>query len=204
MTTKDPRIDAYIGDSADFAKPILHHIRRLVHAACPDVEEAIKWGFPHFIYHGILCNMAAFKQHCAFGFWKRAMIFGENKPAGKAKDDAMGNFGRLTSISDLPPEKALLSYIREAVRLNETGIKAPAKAKPSERKGLRVPLDLVSALKKNKKASAAFEKFSYSHRKEYVEWITGAKRIETRQKRVKTAVEWMAGGKSRNWKYDKC
>jgi uncharacterized protein YdeI (YjbR/CyaY-like superfamily) len=204
MATRDPRIDAYIAGSADFARPILHHIRKLVHAVCPEVEETIKWGFPHFLYKGMLCSMASFKKHCTFGFWKRALIFGQNIHPAKADDEAMGQFGRLTSTSDLPPEKVLIGHIKEAVRLNEAGIKLPAKARPRERKELIVPPDLLSALKKNKRALLAFDNFSYSHKKEYVEWITEAKREETRQQRLKTAIEWMAGGKSRNWKYSNC
>ncbi|HWX18700.1 MAG TPA: YdeI/OmpD-associated family protein [Candidatus Binatia bacterium] len=203
MASKDPRIDAYIAKSADFAQPILNHLRRLVHTACPEVEETFKWSFPHFIYKGMLCHMAAFRAHCAFGFWKRTLIFG-NDESGKANGDAMGQFGRITSLSDLPKDKVLLGYIKEAVRLNEAGIKAPPGAASKPRKDLVVPDYFMAALKRKKKALTAFENFSPSHKREYVEWITEAKREETRAKRLETAVAWMSIGKPRHWKYANC
>ena len=202
--TKDPRIDAYIDESADFAKPVLKHIRKLVHAACRDVEETLKWSMPFFMHKGILCNMAAFKQHCTFGFWKGALIFGKNKDAGNNQDEAMGQFGRISAISDLPKDKVLIGYIKEAVRLNQTGARLPPKPKLKKRKELIVPPVLMAALRENRSAQTAFQKFSYSHKKEYVEWITEAKGEETRKKRLLTAIEWMAKGKSRHWKYVKC
>ena len=204
MGTKDPRIDAYVARSADFAKPVLNHIRKLVHAACPDVEETMKWSFPHFVHHGILCSMAAFTNHCSFGFWKGALIFGKGKGPGNKQDEAMGQFGRITAISDLPKTKVLIDYIKEAARLNETGARLPARRKPEARKELIVPAELLSALRENEKAHSAFQAFSYSHKKEYVEWITEAKGAETRKRRLATAIEWMAEGKSRHWKYVKC
>ena len=204
MGTTDPRIDAYIAKSADFAKPVLKHIRKLVHAACPNVEETMKWSMPFFLHKGIVCSMAAFKQHCTFGFWKGALIFGKGKGAGNKQDEAMGQFGRISAISDLPNDKALIGYIKIAVRLNETGTRFPTKSKPKERKELIVPTDLMSALKRNKKAVTTFENFSYSHKNEYLEWITEAKGEETRKRRLATAIEWIAEGKSRHWKYVKC
>ena len=204
MATKDARIDSYIAKSADFAKPILTHIRRLVHAACPQVEETMKWSFPHFMYKGILCSMAAFKHHCAFGFWKGALILNKRAAAGEVAEAAMGQFGRLTAVSDLPKYEVLTGYVKEAARLNEAGIKLPAKSKPKEKKELVVPDYFMAALKKNKKALTTFEAFSYSHKKEYVEWITEAKAEDTRTKRLNTALAWMAVGKSRHWKYLKC
>jgi len=200
MPTKDPRIDAYIARSADFAKPILLHLRKLVHTACPDVEETMKWSFPHFMQKGMLCGMAGFKQHCSFGFWKASLIFGD----GTSSDNTMGHFGRLTALSDLPADKVLIGYIKKAVELNEAGIKVPAKPKSKAKKDLVVPPYFLAALKKNKKALAAFGGFSYSHKKEYVQWITEAKREETRNKRIATALEWLAKGKPRNWKYMNC
>ena len=197
MPKKDPCIDVFIGKSAPFARPILIQVRKLVHAACPDVEETLKWGMPHFDYKGVLLGMAAFKQHCAVSFWKADLVLGEAQVA----DEAMGHFGRITSLDDLPSDKVLTRYIRKAVELNEAGIKKPAPARPKKRKELVIPDDLQAALKKNRKALAIFEGFSYSHRKEYVEWITEAKRDETRARRLKTAMEWLAQGKSRNWKY---
>ncbi len=200
----DPRIDAYIAKSADFAKPILNHLRQLVHAACPTVEETIKWSFPHFDYKGILCGMAAFKQHCSFGFWKASLVLGKGNSQGNVADEAMGQFGRITSIADLPGDKILIGYIEKAAELNDAGVKVPARARPKSKKELVVPADLATALKKNKKALATFEKFSYSHKKEYVEWITEAKREVTRKQRLETAIAWMAVGKSRHWKYVNC
>jgi uncharacterized protein YdeI (YjbR/CyaY-like superfamily) len=200
MGKKDPRIDAYIARTADFAKPILNHLRRLVHEACPEVEETLKWNFPHFLHQGMLCGMAAFKAHCTFGFWKGALIVAQNKNG----EEAMGQFGRITSLSDLPSEKILIGYIKQAIHLNEAGIKVPARSKPEKKKELIVPDYFMAALKKNKKALESFENFSYSHKREYVEWITEAKREETRTKRMETALEWLAKGKARHWKYESC
>ena len=198
MGQKDPRVDAYIGKSAGFAKPILTHLRALVHAGCPDVEESVKWGFPHFMYKGILCSMASFKEHCAFGFWKGKLVLGSDRvSAGKA----MGHFGRITSVRDLPDDRTILKYIRTAVTLNDEGIASPTRTRSKEKKPLKVPPYFKTALAKSKKALATFEGFSYSNKKEYVEWVTEAKTEETRQSRLKTSVEWMARGKTRNWKY---
>jgi len=199
MGKRDPRIDDYIAKSPDFAKPILNHLRESIHTACPDVEETLKWRNPSFIYKGLLCGIAAFKQHCVIGFWKDAILFDRKNPSAKPS----GIPDRMTNVSELPPDRVLLAYIKEAVRLNEEGIKIP-KPKPKSKKGLVVPNDLISALKKNKKSLSTFEDFSYSHKKEYVEWITEAKREETRSQRLSTAVAWMAEGKARNWKYERC
>ncbi|MEW6156965.1 MAG: YdeI/OmpD-associated family protein [Verrucomicrobiota bacterium] len=201
MPKKDPRIDAYIAQSADFAKPILKHLRKLIHQGCPEVEETMKWSFPHFMYKGILCSMASFKQHCAFGFWKGALIFGDTPEGRKAADEAMGQFGRITALSDLPKDDVIIKYVKEAVRLNDAGVKLPGREKSKERKELVVPEVLKAALKENQKARTTFDEFSYSHKKEYVEWITEAKSEATRQRRLETAIQWMAEGKSRNWKY---
>jgi hypothetical protein len=198
MPKKDPRIDTYIGNAADFAKPILKHIRKLIHRGCPAVEETMKWSFPHFEYRGILCGMAAFKAHVALNFWKWALLFGEDNSAKSG--EAMGQFGRITSLDDLPPDKVMLHHIREAVRLNEEGVKPSLREKRSK-PPLEIPGYLATALRKNKKALAAFESFSVSHKREYVEWITEARREETRQRRLATAIKWMAQGKSRDWKY---
>ena len=202
MPKKDPRVDAYIASSADFAKPILQHLRRLVHAACPEVEETIKWGKPTFVRKGLLGGMAAFKHHCSFGLWKYARIDLPTS-AGKSKvKDGMGQFGRIVSLSDLPPDNALVSYIKEAVRLNEEGV---ARAiRPKARKKLAIPAQFLSALGKHKKSLATFEKLSPSHQREYVEWWTEAKREETRAKRLATTIAWLTEGKTRNWKYAKC
>jgi uncharacterized protein YdeI (YjbR/CyaY-like superfamily) len=202
MATTDKRIDDYIKKSAPFAQPILKHIRALVHKACPEVTETVKWGFPHFEYKGILCSMASFKQHCSFGFWKAVIMKDDKKLLKQVGNTNMGAFDRITSMDDLPSEKILTAYIKEAVRLNEEDIKLPPKPK-STAKELPVPAELAAALKKNKKAAAAFEKFPPSHRKEYIMWINEAKTEDTRNKRVATTVEWVAEGKGRNWKYEK-
>jgi hypothetical protein len=192
MARKDPRIDAYIAKSAKFARPILKHLRALVHEGCPDVVETVKWSMPHFDYEGVLCGMAAFKEHCAFGFWNRAL-----KIPGQG--GAMGQFGCIKSLSDLPRDKVLVGYIREAARLNETGEKVgPIRRKL---KPLPIPPELSAALKKNPAARARFESFSPSQKREYNEWIGEAKQDETRRKRTETAIGWIAEGKSRNWKY---
>ncbi|HBE82004.1 MAG: YdeI/OmpD-associated family protein [Blastocatellia bacterium] len=200
MPNVDPRIDAYIEKSADFAKPILTHIRKLVHKACPDIEETMKWSMPHFDLKGPVCNMAAFKQHCAFGFWKQQML---KHPSIDSDRNTLSSFGKITSLKDLPKDKVIIDLIHQAIELNEKGIKAPQK-KPSEKKELVVPDVLEKALKKNIKARAVFENFSYSHRKEYIEWINDAKTDATREKRLGTTIEWLTEGKSRNWKYEKC
>jgi uncharacterized protein YdeI (YjbR/CyaY-like superfamily) len=199
MSKKDPRVDAYIAKSADFAKPILSHIRQLVHAACPEAQETVKWQMPHFEHKGVICGMAAFKQHCALFFWKSSLVFGKDPARGKG----MGQFGRITSFDDLPGDKILTGYIKKAVELNEAGVKSPARAKSKTKKEVVVPDYFLAALKKNKKVLAAFENFSPSHKREYVEWLTGAKREETRAKRLQTAIEWLAQGKSLNWKYER-
>jgi len=196
MGRKDPRIDAYIAKSADFAKPILKHLRELVHQGCPDVEETVKWSAPHFdCSGGPLAGMAAFKAHCAFGFWKGSLIV-------PGSSDAMGQFGRITKLSDLPNDKVVLGYVRKAARLNEEGVKVPRPLKHAKR-DIPMPPELARALRKSPKARATFEGFSPSHKRDYLEWITEAKGEETRKKRLSTAIEWMAEGKPRNWKYMK-
>ena len=198
MATKDPRVDAYIARSADFAKPILTYLRDVVHSACPDVEETMKWSFPHFMYRGVLCSMASFKQHCAFGFWKGSLVF-EN--GGSRSEEAMGQFGRIAKLSDLPPKKTLSGYIKKAMKLNEAGTKVPNRVKVNRE--LPIPHYFAAALKKNRKASATFSRFSPSHQREYIEWVTEAKREDTRKRRLDQAIMWLAEGKPRNWKYEK-
>jgi uncharacterized protein YdeI (YjbR/CyaY-like superfamily) len=203
MGKKDPRVDAYIAKSAQFAKPILTRLRKLVHQACPQAEETIKWGMPSFDYKGPFCSMASFKQHAVFGFWKSKLLKDQNNYLGERFVDggeAMGNFGRMTNVRDLPPDKAILNLIRQAKKLNDDGVKLPPRPK-KERTELIIPDYFMKALKKNKKALATFEDFAYSHKKEYLEWITEAKSKDTRASRLATAVEWMAEGKPRNWKY---
>lgn len=202
MPTKpDPRIDAYIAKSAAFARPILTHLRALVHQGCPEATETFKWSHPFFEYQGPLCNMAAFKAHCAFGFWHKGMqdVLGGD---GAKAEEAMGSLGRITSLADLPSDATMLKYVKQAAALNASNIPARPKAKPKP--ALPVPVDLAAALGKNKAAAATFEKFSPSHRREYIEWITEAKRPETRETRLATTLEWLAEGKKRNWKYENC
>lgn len=204
-TTNDTtRIDAYIAKSANFARPILEHIRKLVHKGCPDVAETVKWGMPFFEYNGIiLCNMAAFKQHCAFGFWNASQLK-DTEGILQIKDkSAMGHLDRITSLEDLPADKIMVAYIKEAAQLIREGKNVPARVKKAPKKDLPMPAALTAALKKNKKAQAVFEGFSASHRREYIEWISEARTEVTRDKRVATTLEWLAEGKSRNWKYQK-
>ena len=197
MGTTDPRVDAYIEKSADFAKPILKHLRAVVHEACPDCVEEMKWSFPHFGYKGMMASMASFKQHCAFGFWKASLVM----EAEARSAEAMGHLGRITSLADLPPKSTLIRWIKKAKSLNDTGVKVPERRK-TPRRPLKTPADLAAALRKNKKAIVVFDAFSPTKKRDYIEWITEAKSDQTRAKRLTTAVEWIAAGKSRNWKYE--
>ena len=204
MAKKNPKIDAYIAKAADFAKPVLVHLRKLVHQACPEVEENVKWGMPSFEYKGLLCGFAAFKQHCTFGFWKASLMKDAKVLLGNESHAAMGNLGRITSLDDLPKDSIITGWIKEAMKLNDAGIKLHKDKPPKyEKKDLVIPKYFSDAVKKNKKALITFDKFSYSARKEYVEWITDAKSEDTRSKRMEQAIEWMAEGKPRNWKYMK-
>lgn len=207
MSKRDVRfnveIDHYIDRAADFAKPVMEHLRALIHKAIPDIEEHVKWSMPAFYYKGPLCSFAAFKNHAVFGFWKSRLIddpggfLGERANQG---GEAMGNLGRITDIKDLPPDKVILDFLKQAKKLNEEGVKVPSAPK---KKGpvAEIPEDLLAALSKNKKAMATYDGFSATNKKEYVEWITEAKTEATRKKRIETAVEWMSEGKIRNWKY---
>lgn len=205
----DPRIDAFIEQSADFAKPILEHIRALVHRTCPEVEESIKWRMPFFLYQGgILCYATAFKAHCAMGFWKASRLKDAAGVLQVEEKESGGNLGRLTTLKDLPSDKVLAALLKDAMTLIElqgTTVteKAVKKASPARSAAapLPVPPALEAALKKAPKAKATFEAFSSSHRKEYIEWITEAKTDATREKRVATTIEWLTEGKPRNWKY---
>lgn len=200
---RDARIDSYIQRAAPFAQPILEHLRELVHFAYPEIEETLKWSHPHFVHRGTVCSMAAFKNHCVFGFWKHSLLF-KDQPPQEANASAMGQFGRLTNLADLPKDAVIIRYVKEAVRLNQAGTKLPPKPRSSVAKEPSVPEDLATELKRSDRALAAFKKFSPSHRKEYIEWITEAKRKETRQKRLVQALEWIADGKPRHWKYLNC
>ena len=197
MPKSDPRIDAYIAKAAPFAKPILKRLRKLVHAADPKIEETIKWGMPFFECDGIVCHMAAFKAHCAFGLWRGG-------PTAKTEktDEAMGQFGRIATLADLPPDAAIVKLVRATVERNRSGAPAPAKPKAS-RAAIAMTPEFRAALGRSKAAKATFEGFPPSHQREYLEWITEAKTEATRDKRIATAIEWLAEGKSRMWKYRK-
>jgi len=201
--TRDPRIDAYIAKAPEFARPILIHLRAVVNAACPEADETLKWSMPSWTYaDGILCGMAAFKQHATFGFWKGSLIVPSDD---SDNESAMGQFGKITKLADLPSKKVLTGYVKQAMKLNEDGVKVPERARPAKpRPAPETPDDLAAALKKNKAAKATWEAFSPSCKREYVEWITEAKREETRLKRLAQAVEWIGEGKQRNWKYQNC
>jgi uncharacterized protein YdeI (YjbR/CyaY-like superfamily) len=201
MPKREPRIDAYIAKAAPFARPILEHLREVIHTACPEVEEAMKWSMPFFDHHGPLCALPAFKAHCAFRLWKGDVLQGHAQHA-----KAMEHFDHLTRLEDLPSEKVLVSLLHEAMKLNEGGVKAEwQKKREAKRKepaaAVKPPAELVAALKKNAKARATWEGFSHSHRREYAEWIAEAKREETRAKRVAQTLEQLEQGKSRHWKY---
>lgn len=201
MVRKDSRVDAYITRSPDFARPILKRLREVVHTACPEVEETLKWSMPAFMYKGILCGIAAFKEHCVFGLWKESLLRDQMAGLRRGEGEAMGQFGRIRSLSELPADKDLIRLIRAAAELNDRGIKPPSRARPKANRRLRVPGYFLVAVKKNRKALATFESFSYSNRKEYVDWVAEARREDTRRRRLETAVAWMAEGKARNWKY---
>lgn len=198
MKRKD--INTYIKNSAEFSKPVLEHLRKIILETCPEAEEKIKWSFPHFDYKGeMMCSMAAFKKHCAFGFWKASLMKDSQKLFAKYGKTAMGHFGQIRSIKDLPSDKILKASIKESMKLNEDGVKI-SRPKQVQKEEIKVPDYFLKALKKNKNALKTFQSFSPSHRKEYIEWITEAKTDAARNKRIDTALEWMSEGKSRNWK----
>ena len=205
----DPRVDAYIARSKPFAQPILRHIRELVHKACPAVVETMKWSRPFFEYKGaILGNVSAFKEHCSFGFWGEE-ISTVLREAKVLQPDAMGSLGRITSVDDLPANKQMLSLLRQATAFIDSGqytspIAARHKVVKAPVADVKEHPEFTKALKANKKAAAAFAAFSPSCKREYIEWIADAKREETRDKRIATAIEWISEGKQRNWKYQNC
>lgn len=204
MKNSDPRIDKYIQNAQEFAIPILEYLRKLIHKVCPDCQETMKWSFPHFEYKGeILCSMAAFKKHCAFGFWKeKLMIQSQNLLTDKGKT-AMGDFGKITTLKDLPSAKILSICIQEAMQLNENGIKIPKTVKRLDPKEIIVPSEFQKALNKNAKAKKAFEAFAPSHKKEYIEYINEAKREETKMNRIAKSIEKLIEGKAHNYKYER-
>lgn len=199
MAQRDTRVDEYIAQAPAFARPILAHLRAVVHAGCPKVQETLKWSMPSFEHEGILCGMAAFKAHCTFGFWKHGLVVDRG---GERWKEAMGSFGRITSKADLPPRTELLRMVRTAVELNQRGVRAPQR-KHAPRKPPAMPPTLKAALARSKRARGHFESFSPSHRREYMEWIGEAKSEATRERRLAQALEWLSQGKHRHWKYER-
>lgn len=203
MPTTDPRIDAYIAKSAEFAQPILTRIRALVHGALPTVEESIKWGMPHFLHEGkLLCGMAAFKAHCAFGFWQGKAVVGE-----EASDAAMGQLGRITSLKDLPNATTMKAWVKAALAVRASTTAAPKVRKPATVSPFdTVPDDLAAAFATKTHAAArkTFDAFPPSAKRDYIEWIVSAKQAATRERRLAQTLEWLAEGKRRNWKYEAC
>jgi len=195
MGRRDPRITAYINAAAPFARPVLRHLRGLIHRACPEIEETMKWGMPHFTLGGILCSMAAFKAHCALGFWLHDQLLAENGPRTR---DSMGSFGRITSLEDLPSDPTLRSLITKAAALTRAGARKNPTPRTARSAPVRIPAPLAAALAANAAALAHFDAMAPSHRREYAEWIAEAKRPETVAKRVASAVEWLEQGKSRH------
>ena len=203
MPTLDQRVDIYIEKSNDFAKPILIRLRKVIHKACPEAKETIKWGFPAYEYKGILCGMAAFKAHCAFNLWKFKLIKDTHGLIEQGERTAMGFWGKITSVKDLPKDEILIEYIKQAMFLNEMGIKPTPQKRSKEKVELIISDDFKKALNKNKTAKAIFEAMSYSHKKEYIEYIDEAKREETRKNRIEKSIEKINEGKNHNWKYEK-
>ena len=194
-------VDQYIVNSAEFAIPILEHLRNLVHKADARIEETIKWKMPFFEMKGSVCHMGAFRNHCAFGFWKASLLM-DDYGILKEKSEGMGLLGKITSLKDLPSDEILITYIQQAIQLNEDGIKLPSKAK-SEQKEVEIPQYVIDALKGNPKAFAVFYDFTNANKRDYVLWLEESKTESTKQKRLETAVEWIGEGKTRMWKYMK-
>jgi uncharacterized protein YdeI (YjbR/CyaY-like superfamily) len=209
MENYNHKVDKYIDNVQPFAQPIMNHLRELVHKGCTDVEESIKWGMPFFEYRGeILCCMAAFKKHCRFGFWGKEIrvVLREAKVTGM---NSTGWFDRITRADELPADKLMIDFVRQAAMLIESGnytspIAARNKKAKTKKPAVKMTKEFGAALKKNKKATRAFAAFTPSCKREYVEWIADAKRPETRDKRIATAIEWISQGKQRNWKYHNC
>jgi uncharacterized protein YdeI (YjbR/CyaY-like superfamily) len=199
MKNTNPKVDEYIKNAAPFAQPILKHIRELMHKGCPELTETIKWGMPHFDYKGTFASMAAFKEHAVFGFHKEDLIPGM-KQYVKEKE-AMGSWGRITSVEGVPPDNEIIEFVKVAAKLNEEGIKSPKRApKPVV---VNMPEDFTKAIQANEKAHEVYKNFSPSNQRDYAEWINEAKTEKTRSERMETAIEWMSEGKPRMWKYMK-
>ena len=202
MNNKDERVDAYIEKAMPFAQPILIHLRALIHKTVPEVQETIKWGMPSFDYKGPFASFASFKEHCSFGFWK-AELMKDKELLLDNQGEGMGHLGKIRAKKDLPPDKQIKEWLLEAKKLNDEGIKLVKKAKGPVEEG-EVHKEFAKALKANAQADLVFKAFAPGQRKEYNQWINEAKTDATRAKRIETAVEWIAEGKKRNWKYEKC
>jgi len=203
MSNYDARVDAYIAKSPDFAQPVLNHVRTLVHEVCPETIETLKWGMPHFEYKGLMCGFAAFKNHCSFGFWKTALLQDPHGVLKGHESTAMGSFGKLLSLKDLPSDKILKALIKDAMRLNDDGIKVAMGSRKSGsiKDDISEPDYFTKALSEDAEAAATWKHFAPSHRREYLEWITEAKTEATRTKRVIKTLELLREKKQRHWKY---
>jgi uncharacterized protein YdeI (YjbR/CyaY-like superfamily) len=199
----NPKIDEYIGNAPAFAQPIAAHLRSLLHTTCPHLVEEIKWGIPHFDYHGeMMCVIAAASKHCSFTFLKQEIMNDPRLQANSSLPAARRFLGKLISLTDLPPDAELITFIEEAMALNEQGVKLPER----ERKGPKevvMPEDFATRLQADSAANEIFEARSQSFRKEYLVWISDAKTNATRQKRIDESLDWIAEGKGRFWKYAK-
>ncbi|GAB0155022.1 hypothetical protein CHRYSEOSP005_02820 [Chryseobacterium sp. Alg-005] len=202
MEKYSTKVDEYIENSPDFAKPVLHYLRETIHEVCPDAEEAIKWKFPTFMYKGkILCSLTSFKQYCSMGFWLHGEMKMIKELETNAEKSSMFSLGKITKMEDLPSKLLLKKAILEAMELTDMGV-TMKKAAPSKTE-TEIPDYFQEALQQNKKALEVFENKSPSFRKEYIMWITDAKTEATRNKRMEQSLEWIAEGKGRNWKYEK-
>jgi uncharacterized protein YdeI (YjbR/CyaY-like superfamily) len=204
MKNANPKFDEYIAKSADFAKPILNHLRQLIHDTCPDVEEIMKWSIPHFDYKGeMMCILAAYGHHCSFTFWKADLMSDQKLRKNVDPKQPLGYMSKIASMSDLPSDDQLVAYIKEAMALNENGVKLEAKPKSDKPRVIETPDYFNEKLATNPAAKEIFETKSAAYRKEYLIWITDAKTEATRQKRMEESLEWIAEGKGRFWKYEK-
>lgn len=202
MEKHSAKVDEYIEKSPDFAKPILDYLREIIHEACPDAEEAIKWKFPTFMYKGkILCSITAFKQYCSLGFWLHQEMKTLQEIETNTEKSSMFSLGKITRLEDLPSQPQLKRAIKEAMELTDMGVMM--KKAPPSRIEMEIPDYFQSALNAQPKAKEIFEKASPSFRKEYIAWLTEAKTEATRNKRLEQSLEWIAEGKGRNWKYQK-
>lgn len=199
--------NTYILKSKEFAQPILMHLQYIVHKACPEAEKVMKWSFPHFLYKGkILCSMASFKEHCAFGFWLAQEMKDPDEIFLRGKEDvesAMGHLGKIKSIKDLPSDKILIKYIKEAMKLIDVGVVLTSKTKSKKAEAVPIPIEFTKALTKNKMANTFFKSISISQQNEYTNWILEAKQESTKERRIIQAVEMLGESKTKNWKYEK-